>query len=352
MVDDFSNMRRTIKNMLKQMGYGSIDEAEDGDIAIDKLKEKGFDLIICDWNMPQMPGISVLREVRKDPRLRDISFVMVTAENWEEEIVEAAEEFVDGYIIKPFVTKTLEEKIDQVWESKVNPSKGEEYFLKGLHCYFDGQLDESLDFFKKVLEIKKKSAKTHSAMGTIYLEKGNLERAESHFKEAVSYNPHYVKAYHGLAEVYQKRDEIEDAISNLELAVKKSPRISKRQVLLGDLYFKKRDVAKALAHYQKAAEVERANAKILMKITGAYLTKKELDQAYNAAVQALGAVVDVDSEEVIGQCQKLIADGAFTGEYKNNLEKEIEITRTRPKKSTTVKLTSAERLESAQPKSL
>jgi two-component system chemotaxis response regulator CheY len=350
-VDDFANMRRTIRNMLKQMGYVSIDEADDGDAAIEKLRVGAFDLVICDWNMPQMPGISVLREVRRDPKLRDLSFVMVTAENWEEEIVEAAEEFVDGYIIKPFVTKTLEEKINQVWEFKVNPSKGESLFLKGLHSYFDGKLDEAKDYFKQVLDIKKKSAKTHSALGTVYLEKGELDDAEKHFKQAVSYNPHYVKAYHGLAEVQHKKKELDEAIQNLETAVKKSPRISERQIFLGDLYLEKNNMAKALHHYQKAAEVERAAGPILMKIANLHLKKKDTDQAYDALVQALGSVVQEDSDQVIQEAEKLLNSGVFGDEFKTAIQKEIEEARSRPKRVTSARLTTAERMETAQPKS-
>lgn len=350
-VDDFANMRRTIKNMLKQMGYLAVDEADDGDAAIEKLQLGAFDLIICDWNMPLMPGISVLREVRRDPRLRDLSFVMVTAENWEEEIVEAAEEFVDGYIIKPFVTKTLEEKINQVWEFRTNPSKGESLFLKGLHSYFDGKLDEAKDYFNQVLELAKKSAKTHSALGSIFMEKGDLDEAEKHFKQAVSYNPHYVKAYHGLAEVQYKKNELDDAIESLEAAVKKSPRISYRQLFLGDLYLEKNNTSKALHHYQKAAEVERAAGPVLMKIANLHLKKKDKDQAYDAVVQALGSVVQEDAEKIIQEVEDMLKSGFFGDEFKTALEKEIEEAKSRPKRVIAAKLTAAERMESAQPKS-
>ena len=108
--DDFTNMRRTIKNMLRQIGFEHIEEADDGDTAVQKLQSGTFNFVILDWNMPRMPGIQVVRAVRADNNLRYLPILMVTAENWEDEIVEAAEEDVNGYIIKPFVTKTLENK--------------------------------------------------------------------------------------------------------------------------------------------------------------------------------------------------------------------------------------------------
>ena len=115
-VDDFSTMRRIIKNLLCELGFNNTVEADDGDSALPILKAGGIDFLITDWNMPNMAGIDLLKAVRADARLKDMPVLMVTAEAKRDQIVEAAQAGVSGYIIKPFTADTLREKIDKIFE--------------------------------------------------------------------------------------------------------------------------------------------------------------------------------------------------------------------------------------------
>ena len=115
-VDDFSTMRRIIKNLLKELGFTNIEEADDGQTALPLLKQSNFDFLVTDWNMPGMTGIDLLRAVRSDPNLASLPVLMVTAEAKREQIVLAAQEGVNGYIVKPFNGATLKEKIDKIFE--------------------------------------------------------------------------------------------------------------------------------------------------------------------------------------------------------------------------------------------
>jgi len=115
-VDDFSTMRRIIKNLLKELGFTNIEEADDGQTALPLLKQGNFDFLVTDWNMPGMTGIDLLRAVRADPGLASLPVLMVTAEAKREQIVLAAQEGVNGYIVKPFNGATLKEKIDKIFE--------------------------------------------------------------------------------------------------------------------------------------------------------------------------------------------------------------------------------------------
>lgn len=115
-VDDFSTMRRIIKNLLRDLGFNNTMEADDGSTALPMLQNGDFDFLITDWNMPNMPGIDLLREVRKDERLKSLPVLMVTAEAKRDQIVEAAEAGVNGYIVKPFTAETLKEKIEKIFE--------------------------------------------------------------------------------------------------------------------------------------------------------------------------------------------------------------------------------------------
>ncbi len=115
-VDDFSTMRRIIKNLLRDLGFNNTAEADDGKTGLPMLQSGGYDFLVTDWNMPGMTGIDLLRAVRSDDKIKDLPVLMVTAESKRDQIVLAAQEGVNGYIVKPFTAATLKEKIDKIFE--------------------------------------------------------------------------------------------------------------------------------------------------------------------------------------------------------------------------------------------
>lgn len=115
-VDDFSTMRRIVRNLLKELGFPNADEAEDGAIALQKLKGGGFDFVVTDWNMPNMDGLALLQAVRADPALKHLPVLMITAEAKKENIIAAAQSGASGYIVKPFTAATLGEKLTKIFE--------------------------------------------------------------------------------------------------------------------------------------------------------------------------------------------------------------------------------------------
>ena len=115
-VDDFSTMRRIIKNLLRDLGFTNTSEADDGQTALPMLQQGSFDFLVTDWNMPGMEGIELLKRVRADENLKSLPVLLVTAEAKKEQIVEAAQAGVNGYIVKPFTSGTLKEKIEKIFE--------------------------------------------------------------------------------------------------------------------------------------------------------------------------------------------------------------------------------------------
>ena len=115
-VDDFSTMRRIVKNLLSDLGFNNTVEAEDGHSALAVLRQDAVELVVTDWNMPGMTGIELLREIRADAKFRGLPVLMVTAEAKREQIIEAAQNGVNGYIIKPFTAQTLEEKLGKIFD--------------------------------------------------------------------------------------------------------------------------------------------------------------------------------------------------------------------------------------------
>jgi len=117
-VDDFSTMRRIVRNLLVELGFSNplIQEADDGNAALTMLKANPFDMVVTDWNMPNMTGIELLQAIRAEPKLKSLPVLMVTAENNREQIIAAAQAGVNGYIVKPFTAVTLKEKLDKIFE--------------------------------------------------------------------------------------------------------------------------------------------------------------------------------------------------------------------------------------------
>ncbi len=119
-VDDFSTMRRIVKNLLTDLGFTNFAEAEDGGVAYTMLRQGGFDFVVTDWNMPGTNGLELLRMIRADEKLKTLPVLMVTAEAKREQIIEAAQAGVNGYIIKPFTAATLKEKLDKIFDRLSN----------------------------------------------------------------------------------------------------------------------------------------------------------------------------------------------------------------------------------------
>ena len=115
-VDDFSTMRRIVRNLLKELGFTNVEEAEDGAVALSKLRQGGFEVVVSDWNMPNMDGLSLLQTMRADAALKSLPFLMITADAKKENIAAAVQAGASSCIAKPFTAATLQEKLDKIFE--------------------------------------------------------------------------------------------------------------------------------------------------------------------------------------------------------------------------------------------
>lgn len=115
-VDDFPTMRRIIRSLLKELGFTNVDEAEDGQEALSKLRNGKFEFVVSDWNMPNLDGLEMLKQIREDAALKELPVLMVTAEAKKDNIIAAAQAGANGYVVKPFTAATLEEKLEKIFE--------------------------------------------------------------------------------------------------------------------------------------------------------------------------------------------------------------------------------------------
>ncbi len=292
-IDDMTNMRRTIRNMLRYIGYDSVAEAVDGDHALKMMDNNQPEFIICDWNMPRLPGIELVRKTKEIKKYANIPFLMVTAEVQESQIVQAAESDIDGYIIKPFVAKTLEEKVNSILERKESPTEFDLLIKEGITSKNEKQYDNAVSAFEKALKITPKSARVRHLIGEIFQLKGEVEKAENLFQEAAKINPQYVKVLQSLGDLYQKSGDQEKAFVALERAAKISPNNVTRQTMLGKLYVAKGKVKEADQAFKAAMKVDPNNSELKTEIGEIYLESGHSDKAAAAFQGSLNIKKDV-----------------------------------------------------------
>ncbi len=287
-VDDMANMRRTVKGMLRFLGFEKISEATNGKEALDKAIAAKFDLIIADWNMPTMHGLELLQHVRADSANRTTPFVMITAEMSEAKIVAAAESEVDGYMLKPFVAKQLEEKIKSILQHRADPSPFEKHMHAGQMLMEANSPEHAIDEFEAALELRPESARAQQAVGDAYRSMGDSHKAERCYMESTRINPQFTKGYEALGDVYAERGEDAKAIENLEKATRISPSNATRQMALGKLYMKTGETEKANAALDIAIKNSRYNAALHTEIGEIFLKQGDDSRAAEAFSSSLG----------------------------------------------------------------
>lgn len=292
-VDDMSNMRRTIKNMLRHIGYEFISEAENGDKALNKIKNEAIDFVVCDWNMPVVSGIEFLRTIREDEKFKTIPFLMVTAEVDAPQIVQAAETDVDGYIIKPFVAKTLEEKINSILEKRANPNEIDRFINRAIEYTNNKMFKEAISLYEHALSLNPKSARIKHAIGQIYEKMGMDDKALQHYEDAYNNNPQYIKVHQNMGELYLKKGDMDKAMDVIERAIKISPHNSQRQAQLGKIYLSKGNIEKADKVFKAAIQLDPKNAGLHTEIGEAYLKAGQDDKAADAFKGSLNVVESV-----------------------------------------------------------
>jgi tetratricopeptide (TPR) repeat protein len=275
--DDSSNMRRTLRNMLHYLGYTHIVEAQNGMEAWEKLSTIRIDLAIVDWNMPQLTGIELLRKVRADATVSKLPFIIITGEIDEEIVAEAAETQVDAYIIKPFMVKTLEEKITAVLNSRKNSSPIDTHLLLSQVYAGANQFDTAMEELKKALNVNFQSPRIYFAIGDLYDRQDKLDDAEKAYRMAVALQARFARAYDGLANVYAKKGDIKKSIQAMREAISRSPRNASRQKNLGKVLLEEGMVVEAKAAFDSAVKAEPRNLAVQMEISEIFLAK-DMDQ--------------------------------------------------------------------------
>lgn len=202
-VDDMKSMRLTLRKMLRNLEIGKeLLFADNGKSGLNVLKTSSCDLLIVDWNMPEMNGSQMLERLRRDKDIRDIPVIMVTAENERDIVAEAAEHEVEGYLLKPLTLASLDTKIKGVVEAVNNPEKAKLHLLEARECEESGNIESAIDETRKALGFKPNASRILRKLGLLYLDAGKMEIGEKCLQKAVAVNRQDTISRSHLAKLY------------------------------------------------------------------------------------------------------------------------------------------------------
>jgi len=288
--DDMPNMRRTLKNMLKQMGVETVLEADDGTTALETLQNNaGCKFALLDWNMPRMTGINAAKEIRANEHIQDTPILLITAEVENHQVAQAGEVGVNGYVIKPFILKTLQDKIQNIIDARQNPPEYIKLLKQGEELIRRGQYGEALHLFKQVQEMKE-SSRIHVQIGETFELLGEFDKAHASYTEAARQNGKFLKAYIKAADLHLKRGNEEEALELLLQATTISPGNADRHIAIGKIYLNKGNESKA--HHAFSAAI-RHESKRTTEIAEELLRIGKAELAEQYFRQSLSKQVDV-----------------------------------------------------------
>jgi tetratricopeptide (TPR) repeat protein len=287
-VEDHFNMRWSIVNMLRAMGYHRIAEAENGKEAWERMQIEHFGLVIADWIMPVMKGIDLLRKIRGTERFKKLPFLMVTGKVEEETVAEAAETEVDAYITKPFVAQTLEEKMNQILHHHRNPNEEDILLRLGSEHLEAGRYEAALREFERARMVAPENGRALCLLAEARDKLGHTKEAEDIYLEAIDRSPLFIRAYEKLAGLYERTGLKQQAADLLSRAARISPRNVTRQMKLGRLLLESGDPRGACRAFSETMRVSDGDGKLRTEIGDLLLNHGmagEAAQAFEGAIR-------------------------------------------------------------------
>jgi CheY-like chemotaxis protein len=266
-VDDMPSMTKFIHNMMRNIGYGrDFFFANSGREALDLMYNEDIDIVLLDYNMPEMSGSEVLSNIRDDRSLRDTPVVMVTAEAYSDFVAEIGESEIDAYIIKPITIKILEEKIARAIDKYNNPSPMIHHLKKAKIYGENGDYDSAIHEATLAMESNPNATKPIRELGYIYYKMDKLEEAKKWLQKAAELNDLDVLAFHYLGQIYLKEENIEKAAHYLDKAMRISPRHLERGIDFAKTLVKMGRLTKASQVFDKTIELSGNDSALREKI--------------------------------------------------------------------------------------
>ncbi|NQT68451.1 MAG: tetratricopeptide repeat protein [Desulfobacteraceae bacterium] len=252
-VEDIISMCKSIHRMMKTIGYGDqFFYAHNGKEALRILRKEPIELVLMDYNMPEMQGGETLSIIRNDRILRDVPVIMITGQAYQDYVAEAAESYVDALILKPLTIKILGNKVVDVVAKANNPPPIVAHLKRARDFEEEGDLDAAIQEALLAMELDPDSSRAIRELGYFYLKKEDLEEAEKWLLQAARMNHLDVIAFHNLGELYLKQDKIDDAHHYFEKAMEISPRHLDRGINFGKTLVQREMTPRAIKVFTQA----------------------------------------------------------------------------------------------------
>ena len=278
--DNSVEMCKSIHHMMNAIGFGrNFVFAHNGKQAWELLQEKPVELLLLDYNLPEMNGAEILKNIRGDRALRDLPVIMVTAQAYREYVAESGESEIDAFIVKPLTTLVLEEKIASVVDVANNPPPMVAHLRKARDLQEAGKLDEAIIEAELAAKSNPEASKPIRELGYYYFQKNELESSEKHLLRAVEMNELDVFAMHYLGELYLRRNDMEKATEYFEKAMEINPRHVRRGVDLGKILVSRGMNDKATKVFDKITRLPGCGAEMQEEIADYCLVKGGTDYA-------------------------------------------------------------------------
>lgn len=277
--DDIPTMRKILLSMLRSLGYRNIAMAEDGEEAWAIITNEKIDLVISDWNMPKKTGIELLHLIRSTREYENLPFIMVTGEVDEANVAQAAEIDVDSYILKPFVPKELDEKINTVLTYQNDPSEYQKLLNKARKLSEESKAYEAMDYYVAAIKLNPEKVIAYCFMAQLHEQIGDRDKARAMYEKALSMIPRYIRALDGLSRIYAEEGEKKKLFQVLSILINISPRNPERQFNLGKLAMEVGDQKKARSSLLKAVDLAPYDEDLLCETGKLFLDNGMLDEA-------------------------------------------------------------------------
>ena len=285
-VDDKTNMRRTIRNMLRALGFSQFTEADNGLTALNRMKSEDFDFVICDWNMPKMNGVEFLRAVRTDEQNDDLPFLMITGELEARVVTESIEANVDGYILKPFELQTLSGKMADILIKKQELSEFDAQILLAEHYNEVGSFYQAHLELDKASQINRQNPKIHFQRGLTFEAEGRLDKAVQSYQTSRKLGNKFIKSREKLAEYYEKKGDSDSLLILLEEMIAISPNNADRQTKYGQVLLTHDRIDEAKKAFKRALDLDPGAQDRRNQISNAFLAK-DMDKEAETVLKSL-----------------------------------------------------------------
>ncbi|MBW1708410.1 MAG: tetratricopeptide repeat protein [Deltaproteobacteria bacterium] len=292
--DSNVNLRSIIRTYLKAEGYNNLSVTENGKAAWVKIREASVDLIIADYDLPEMNGLELLTAVRKDNRLKETPFLLISSEVHQDYVAQAAELRVDGYLLKPFSQKLLTDKVNIIFKQRLAPDQGYLTAKEAESLLESGDAEGALKKYQEAIEATKDTiASLHYKVGGVYEKLERDEEAESSYREAIKMSKLHVDSLDALGEIVQKAGQHEEAASYFKKSVSISPLNAQRQFNLGEVLLKTDELEEAEKAFKNALKLDPHQTHVFNRLGISLHRQGKLEESIQYFERAL-AVTDSD----------------------------------------------------------